>query len=87
MKHEVKKFDPLSTSKITALLYAPFGLIHVALGVMMLNNTNPQDDVTAKIFLLMPLIMAVATFVSTYIGCVVYNWLASKIGGVEVELE
>ena len=87
MRYKVKKFDPLSTSKIIALLYAPFGLIHTFIGLILLSNENPKDDGAAVFLLLMPLVLLGATFVMTLIWTVWYNWLASKVGGMEIDLE
>lgn len=86
-KYQMTKVSPLQTSKITALLYAPFGLFHVLGGIVMLCNTNTDDNIIGIVFLFMPLILLVGTFVMTLIWTAFYNWLASKVGGIEVELE
>ena len=39
------------------------------------------------VVLLIPPFVAGMAFASTALGCVIYNWLAGKMGGVEVELD
>lgn len=87
MKHEIKKFDPVSTSKISALLYAPIGLVYALIGIVMLSNDSSKDNGVAGFMLLMPLILLVGVFVMTLIWTAFYNWLASKVGGMKVEME
>ena len=93
MKYQVKKISALQTSKISAICNAPWGLIHTLVGLWILMNPtgDPEKDAVHQfvgmLFLLMPLIIGVITFFSTFILSHFYNWLASMMGGIEFELE
>ena len=93
MKYQVKKISALQTSKISAICNAPFGLIHVLIGLLILMNPtgNPVKDAATHfvgmLFLFMPLIIGVLAFFSTFILSHFYNWVASMMGGIEFELE
>lgn len=89
MKYQIKKISVLQTSKVQAICYAPIGLIHLVIGLLILSSS--EADTAAKavgtLFLFMPLIIGVMTFFSTFIIGHFYNWIASMIGGVEFEIE
>ena len=93
MKYQVKKISALQTSKISAICNAPWGLIHTLVGLWILMNPtgDPEKDAAHQfvgmLFLFMPLIIGVITFLSTFILSHFYNWLASMMGGIEFELE
>ena len=93
MKYQVKKISALQTSKISAICNAPWGLIHTLVGLWILMNPtgDPEKDAVHQfvgmLFLFMPLIIGVITFLSTFILSHFYNWLASMMGGIEFELE
>ena len=93
MKYQIKKISALQTSKISAICNAPWGLIHTLVGLWILINPtgDPEKDAAHQfvgmLFLFMPLIIGVITFLSTFILSHFYNWLASMMGGIEFELE
>jgi len=56
------------------------------IGAAMLLFADGPQRYTGILFLLMPLIMLVMGFIFTAIACLIYNWLASLVGGIEFEL-
>ena len=85
MKYQLKKISPFQTSKVSAVIYLPFSLIYTFFGILMLRD--PATLGVGFIFVLAPLWIAIITFVFTFLGCLIYNFFASLIGGIEFELE
>lgn len=87
-KLQFRYFDPMSNAKITAIVIAVIafiqGLLELVLPVM------PQRD-SAAIFggtdiILVPLFSIIFVFIFTYVLIRVYNYMASKIGGIELTI-
>ena len=55
MKYQIKKISVLQTSKVQAICYAPIGLIHLVIGLLILSSS--EADTAAK---------AVGTFILVY---------------------
>jgi hypothetical protein len=88
MRYRVAKISVLQTSKVIAILYALFGLCIVPFGcVFLVAADEPGLRIVSLVYLFMPLIYGVFGFVFVAIGALIYNALASQIGGVEFELE
>lgn len=87
MKYQIKKISAVQTSKVSAIVNAPFGLIYTLIGLSMLNNGNTGDDVAGKVMLAGPILLAVFTFVASVFFCWFYNGIVKLVGGIEVELE
>ena len=86
MKKQISKFSIAQTSKITALLYFFFGIPHAILGLCMLLFAEGTNRIAGIAFLFMPIIMCVIGYICIAIVSFIYNFLASKVGGIEFEL-
>lgn len=86
----IKKFGVTQTAKVVAMIYfimiailfLPFTFISYATGLI--DNFGPFPGV---IFFIAPVFYGVVAFVATAIGCLIYNALAARIGGIEIEIE
>lgn len=86
----IKRFGVVQTAKVAAVIYfimiavffLPFALIGYVTGL--LNDFGPFGG---TMFLLAPIFYGAIAFVATAIGCLIYNAIATRIGGIEVELE
>ena len=86
----IKRFGVAQTAKIVAIIYfimiavlfLPFGLIAYALGLF--RGIGPFEGI---MFLIAPILYGLVAFVATVIGCLVYNAIATRIGGIEIEIE
>ena len=88
MKYELKKISILQTCKVTAVIYIPFSLIYVFFGFLLLGSAkNPGENFLGVILILAPVWAVIMAFIFTGIGCLVYNFIAELIGGIEFELE
>ena len=95
MKTQITKISVLQTSKVLALVSPIFGLFHSGIGVIVIifavvgiANEKPEAWVMLApggILFLMPVLMFFMTFIFTALGSLLYNWVASKAGGIEFE--
>ncbi len=96
----IKRFNPTSVSKLCGILYAAMGfivgailalvsLIYSGMGAMTAKSGGllfgTMFGVGAVIFL--PLLYGVMGLVMGFIGAVIYNWVAGKVGGIEIETD
>ncbi len=93
--YQLKKFDVMSVAKLMGLTYGILGLIFVPVfllvGVAGLIGGGSQAAVGAGaavfIAILMPFLYAAMGFVAGAIGALIYNLIAGKFGGIEIELQ
>ena len=76
----------MQTSKVVAIIYPIFGLIHTMIGIWMLTSPK-QPNWLGMLFLFIPIMIGIFGFIFSIIGCLLYNLIASKVGGVEFILE
>ncbi|ARN57218.1 hypothetical protein [Sedimentisphaera salicampi] len=86
MKKQISRVSVFQSSKVVALLYFFFGLPPALAGLFIVLFANQTEQKIAVIpFLLMPIILSVMGFVFLSIMIAIYNFLASKVGGIEFE--
>ena len=86
----IKRFGVAQTAKVVAIIYfimiavlfLPIMLVGYAVGLF--GGIGPFEGIA---FLLAPIFYGVVAFVATAIGCLIYNALATRIGGIEIEIE
>ena len=91
---EIKRVGVLSLAKIIGLIYTVIGLIiwlfmgcFMLIGVMVQPNETPAELLVMLGFVcFMPFLYGVMGFVGGAIIAGVYNLVAGKIGGIEIEL-
>ena len=94
----IKKFGVLQTAKVIAMLYvigSAIFFVPLSLVVMAAKNSPVLSSGLQKtlgssspIFvMLMPLIYGVFGFIVVAISCLLYNFIAPKIGGIAVEFD
>jgi len=82
---QVKSFGVLQTAKILGALYFVFGLIFGVLAALFSIFTGRFGH---AIFMLIipPIGYGVAGFIFTAIMCAVYNAVAERVGGIEIDI-
>lgn len=88
----VKRFGVYQTSKIIGIIYflvsaiimIPLGLFGILLGGM---GDMGMGGFEAMFFFIAPFFYGLFAFIATAIACAVYNFIADKVGGIEIELE
>jgi hypothetical protein len=88
---KIKRIEPKSLAKVLGFLYAIFGFIAgiiisiLALSARGENGGSPIFGVGAIIFV--PLFYSIAGFIGGYITAWIYNFVAKRVGGIEIETE
>lgn len=94
-KRRIKRIAPLQLGKMLAVLYGIMGLLVIPLFLIMsaVGSQMPQEQRVGMLAfgvgfaLAMPLIYAAMGFVFGALGALIYNAVATWIGGIEVEVE
>lgn len=82
---QIKKFGIVQTAKVAAILYLVFGAIFL---VPMTLITLVASGEAASLFLILLLpVYAIGGFIVVAICCWIYNLVAGKFGGIEIEIE
>lgn len=89
----IKRFGIVQTAKVAAIIYfcvtgifmIPLGLISVIFGGF--SGMSAWGPWEGALLLFLPFFYGIIAFVFTAIGCLVYNLIAQRIGGIEVEIE
>jgi hypothetical protein len=100
MKRKITKIEPFQLGKILAALYAAMSLLFVPFMVLfsLIANFAPQpegQEIPTGFFfgfglvfsLLAPLFYGFMGFLTGVVGAFIYNLVAKKFGGIEVEVE
>lgn len=87
MKKQLIRISILQSSKIITALYALMGLVHFLIGVPLIILGDAQLRFMGIIYVLMPVILAVVGFIFFVIFAWLYNFLARRFGGFEVEIK
>jgi len=84
---QIRRFGIGQTAKVVGVLYALLGLVAVPI-FLAASAFSPREVGFGTGFALgLPIIYGVMGFVFTAIACVIYNFVAGFVGGIEVELE
>jgi len=86
MKTQITNISLYQNAKFLAILYFPFTIIMTFVGIILLLTDIEAIRVMAFSYIFAPLWMPGIVFVSHYLIATIYNYLASKIGGIEFEL-
>jgi len=86
MKKQVSRISLLQSSKILTAFYFLTGFIYTLIGLPLIAFGGAQFQVMGLIYLFMPIIMALFGFIGVLIFGALYNFLASHLGGIEVEV-
>ena len=86
MKKRINRISVLQSSKIVTVLSALFGFIYTLIGIPMFAFGGDVMKAAAVVYIAGPVWMVVFGFVFFVIFAAIYNLLARKLGGIEVEL-
>ena len=93
---QIKSFGIWQTAKLVAVMYfvftaifmIPFGLIFMMAGFTLGEGEGIFGAFFGGMFMLfLPVIYAVLGFVFVALGCLIYNFFAKYLGGIELEIE
>ncbi|SVB95930.1 uncharacterized protein METZ01_LOCUS248784 [marine metagenome] len=86
MKKRINRISILQSSKIVTVLSALSGFIYTLIGIPMFAFGGDIMKDIALFYIAGPVWMAVFGFVFFVIFAAIYNILARRLGGIEVEL-
>lgn len=93
MKTQIKRFSPHQNAKVFAVLTAVSSLIFLIPMILIMTFTMPPVDAQGNpvelpifMFVMAPIFYLIFGYISVAIGCLIYNFLAGFIGGIEFEL-
>ena len=85
MPTQIIRFTPSQTAKLFAVVYAVLGLILAPI-FYLVSQLGPKDErIGVGIAVLFPIMYAVFGYIFVNIGCRLYNFIAARVGGIEVE--
>jgi hypothetical protein len=76
---QIKKIGVWQTARVAAILFIPLALIVLA--------TGKAQGKLVIFFILAPLLYCALGFIFAALSCAIYNFVARKIGGIEIELD
>jgi hypothetical protein len=86
MTKVIKRINPLQVARVTAITYGFFSLIVLLFGIIGLFFPAPNKP-PSYFFILIALMYPIFGFVAGYVMSVLYNVVASWVGGIEIEVE
>jgi hypothetical protein len=86
MRQQITNFSVHQTAKVLAVLYGLMGLVFVPI-FLVINTVSPDGEgIRPGLLILFPLLYAAFGYCFVAIGCAFYNFVAGRVGGIEVEL-
>ena len=86
MRVQVSRISIYQNAKFLAVIYMPIGIVYFLIGIVFLLRGGDYFRLTGVVFLLAPIWMSGLVVVTHVFMATIYNFIASKIGGVEFEL-
>ena len=87
MQYEIKNFNGAQAGKVLAMVNFFIGLIVAALlGVGLLFGMQGENEPSVGLVIAMPFLYAIAGYVGARIFVAIYNRVASRRGGLYLEL-
>ena len=87
MIQRLSRFSIGQTAKVLGLLYGLMGLIFLPIFLVATMFSPDGAGFGVGFALALPILYGLLGFVFTAIGCALYNWVAGKVGGIEVSLD
>jgi len=84
---QIKRFGVVQTAKVAGVVYLAIGVIvavFVFLGSMLGGFRGMAFG--GIMILVLPIVYAIVGTLATATGCVLYNAIAERIGGIEIDL-
>jgi hypothetical protein len=90
MTSRVQRVAPWQATKLFTLLYFFVGLIVMVpllLVALMVPQPDSDDAITVGFALIFPVMYALIGLIFVPIGCLLYNFCARLVGGIEVVID
>jgi hypothetical protein len=87
MIHRLSRISVGQTAKVAGLLYGLMGIILLPLFMIPAFVGADGAGFPAAFALVLPILYGVFGYIFTAIGCALYNWVAGRVGGIELNLD
>lgn len=88
MRYQIQRVSPMQAAKVMAALWFIITLPMILLmSIPMMFMPGPKPPMFGGFMLVMPFLYALFGFLFVLIGAWIYNWVASKLGGIEFDLK
>ena len=87
MKKQIIRISIIQSSKILTVLYVLMGFIYTLIGIPMIIFGPKPLKIMGIIYLFGPILMGIFGFIFFVICAAIYNFLASLLGGFEVQIK
>jgi hypothetical protein len=87
MVQRLSRFSVGQTARVLGILYALMGLVFLPFIALPVLMSPEQFGFGIGFLLAVPILYGVFGFIFTAIGCALYNWVAGKVGGIEISLD
>ncbi len=88
MKKQIMRISIIQSSKMIVAMYAGFGLIYTFIGILLLLFADdPIWRGFAIFYIFGPIWMGAIGFVFFAVFAALYNFLASQLGGFDIEVK
>jgi hypothetical protein len=84
-KREIISVDPIHTAKTLVLVYMCFSL--PVIGLFFIDAFLRYGEIPLFVVLYGVFLNIVLGFAILWLACKVYNWVAAKFGGIELDLK
>lgn len=86
MNQSIVRVPPGQAAKVFGIIYLILGILFVPFFILPVLLGGSQQPFGFAFALLMPIFYAVMGFIGTAFFCWLYNVVASRVGGVQIEL-
>jgi protein-S-isoprenylcysteine O-methyltransferase Ste14 len=87
MVQRLSRFSVGQTAKVLGLLYGLMGLIFLPFFLIPTMLSRDGAGFSPWLALSIPILYGVFGFIFTAVGCALYNWVARRVGGIEISLD
>ena len=86
MPQQIRRFGIGQTAKVIGVLYGLIGVFLLPI-FLVLSLFSPEQRYGSGFAIALPILYGGLGFLTTAIGCAIYNAVAGWVGGIEVELD
>jgi len=86
MNQRISAFSIGQTAKVMGVLYALVGVVLMPIFLLAAMFSPDGFGFGAGFAILLPILYGLFGFVGCAIGCAIYNFVAGRVGGIEVRM-
>ncbi len=87
MKIRIKKIAPVQAGKMLAVIYGLLSLVFTPIFILVSLFAPKENGIPMLFAVLVPVIYSLVGFIGGIIGALLYNLVASWMGGIEITFE